>query len=150
MIRSIFIIGFFAAMCSAYSVAQPQQAQSISFCDISRNPAAYDGKQVVFDAEFVTDHKERSLLVSNNCPGQGILPHTQDGALGGAAFDDAVWVSTPTNLQESITATFTGTFHFARKPEMCMLMNKEICRRYIEISKIENLKLTMTPKDEKR
>jgi hypothetical protein len=125
-------------------------AQLASFCDLSRNPASYSGKQVVFDAEFTTDHIERSLLVSKECPGQGMLPHTQDGASGSAAFDDAVWLRPPSHLQESITARFTGTFHFVSKPEMCMLANKEICRRYIDISKIENLRVTLTPSDEKR
>jgi hypothetical protein len=148
--RSPLIIACLVAPLSLCGPAQAQQAQSISFCDLSKNPSSYSGKQVAFDAEFVTDHIERSLLVSKDCPGQGMLLYTHDGAPGSAAFDDAVRLRPPSHLRESITARFTGTFHFVRKPEMCMLAKEEICRRYIEVSKIENLKLTMTPTDEKR
>jgi hypothetical protein len=130
----------------AQSHAAQKPPLKISLCEVSKNPSLYDGKEVQFHAHFMTDHIERSLLVSDDCPDQAMLPYMAENAIGGAAFDDAGSVMPRGNLDELITATFTGKFHFAKKPEMCMQLNKEICRRSLEIDRVDDLVLTMTPK----
>jgi hypothetical protein len=143
-------------ICIAYSltaqhVPQAHQEAPIrtTICDISRIASTFDKKRVVVHAQFVTDHIERSLLIDKDCPDAAILPYLSGKAIGAAAFNDASSVTPPTNLDESITASFTGTFHFAEQPEMCMQLNKEICRRSIEIDRVDDLILTMTPKKQR-
>lgn len=126
--------------------AHQQTPISTTICELSKSPSTFDKKRVLVHAQFVTDHIERSLLIDKDCPGEAILPYLSGKAIGAAAFDDASSVRSPINLDESITATFTGTFHFAEKPEICMQRNKEICRRSVEIDTVDDLILTMTPK----
>jgi hypothetical protein len=133
----------------AQSGATPKSPLKISLCEVSRNPLIYDGKEIQFHAQFMTDHVERSLLISDDCPGKAILPYLSEKAIGAAAFDDASSVRAPMNLDESISATFTGIFHFTKKPEMCMQLDKEICRRSIEINRVDDLVLTMIPKKQR-
>jgi hypothetical protein len=147
MMRPFIILGWaFAMPLFAQPTKAPIAPMTTTLCEVSKNPSAYDGKEIVFQAQYTTDHIERSLLISGSCPGEGMLPYLKDNAIGAAAFNDAIWVRSPANLKESITATFTGTFHFADKPEMCMFLNKEVCRRSIEIKRVDDLRLTMTPK----
>jgi hypothetical protein len=122
----------------------------VTLCTVLQNPAEYNGKRLVIHAQYMTDRIERSLLFDESCQDASVLPYLQEHAVGAAAFNDATWVRYPTHLKGSITATFTGTFHFAKKPEMCMILNKEICRRSFEIEKIEGLVLTMTPNEDKK
>lgn len=133
---------------AAQHIPQPHQQTPIrtTICELSKSPGTFDNKRVLVHAEFVTDHIERSLLIDKDCPGAAILPYLSEKAIGAAAFDDASSVRSPINLDQSVTATFTGTFHLAERPEMCMQQNKEICRRSIEIDTVDDLILTMTPK----
>ncbi len=150
MMRPLVMFGCILGMpVLAQSREAPKPPLKTSLCEVSKNPSIYDGKEIQFHAEFMTDHIERSLLISNDCHGEAILPYMKEKAIGGAAFDDASSVMSPVNLDESITATFTGVFHFARNPEMCMQLNKEICRRSIEINRVDDLVLTMTPKKQR-
>jgi hypothetical protein len=121
----------------------------VTLCEVTQNPSAYKGKRLVFRAQYITDHIERSVIFDDSCHGEGVLPYLREHAAGADSFNDAIQVMPPTHLKEVITATFTGTFHFASKPEMCMFLNKEVCRRSFEIEKVEDLVLTMTPTDDK-
>ena len=74
------------------------------------------------------------------------MPYVIEGAEGAKAFEEATYLRPPEALDLTITATFTGVFHYLRKPEMCMLQTKEACRRTFAISQINDLVLVMKPK----
>lgn len=139
----------------AFAALYPQAKRSLSqppietsLCQIVKSPASFDGKLVRFHAEFLTDHIERSILVDKSCPdGGGILPYqAKNDISGGSAFSDAIDVRNPITLDETISMTITGVFHYAPKPEMCMFQNQDQCKRSIAMTRIQNLILTMTPK----
>jgi hypothetical protein len=137
-------------------VSAGQQAVSNSaavkatLCEISKNPGAFNGKKLVIRAQYMTDHIERSLLLDESCNGSAVLPYLAKNAVGSEAFDEASNVMAPLHLDETISATFTGRFHYSVKPEMCMMRNQEVCRRSFEIEKVEDLVLTMTPSKNKK
>ena len=118
-------------------------------CDVVASPAAFNEKLITFTATFESDGIERSLLLGKTCPTKGgMLPYVLEGAPGAKAFDDALYgTGQPGTLDKTITATFTGTFHYLAKPEMCMFASKEMCRRTFSISRIHNLVVVMKQKE---
>lgn len=120
---------------------------AVTICELSANPTNFDGKLVIFKAGFESDGIERSLLIDKSCPDKtGPLPYVPDGSPGAKAFDDAIWIGVPITLDRTITATFTGVFHYVSKPEMCNFVSKDVCRRTITITRIRDLVLVMKQK----
>jgi len=120
-----------------------------SVCELSNKPIAFDGKMVRFHAQFESDGIERSVLIDSECPQGAVLPYMADHASGNKSLDEAIATGHPGTLDKSITATFTGLFHYSAKPEMCTFISKELCRRSIEITQVSNLILTMKQIDQK-
>ncbi len=119
-----------------------------SVCELTADPAKFNGKVVKFSAQFETDYVERSLLIDKSCVQLGgLLPDVPADTPGGKALDDAMAAARPSStLEKTITATFIGTFHYSAKPEMCMFMDKEICRRYVTVTQIRDLVLLIKQK----
>jgi hypothetical protein len=69
-----------------------------------------------------------------------------EDALGSRMLDEAIATGHPGTLDKAIVAMFTGHFHYSPKPEMCMQMNKELCRQSLEITAVRDLILTMKQK----
>jgi hypothetical protein len=147
LLGHIALLAFVGLLPAARHSASVQPIE-ISLCQVVQNPASFDGKLVRFHAEFRTDHIERSILIDKNCSENGgILPYGAKGEIpGGKAFNDAIGVRNPPTLDETLTMTITGIFHFAQKPEMCMFQNQEQCKRSIAMTRIQDLTLIMTPK----
>jgi len=124
------------------------QPIATSVCELVANPTNFDGKFVRFQAQFETDYIERSLLFDKSCRGNGgLLPDVPADTPGKKALDDAIDAARPsTELDKTITATFTGIFHYSAEPEMCMFLNKETCRRYVTVTHIRDLVLMMKQK----
>lgn len=115
-----------------------------SVCEVASNPAVYNGKLVTLRAQFESDGIERSVIVDENCPQLGILPYdAADNIPGAKSLDEALATGHPSTLTKTISATFTGEFHYSPKPEMCMFVSKELCRRSIKLFEIRDLVLTM-------
>ncbi len=121
--------------------------KAVTICELNADPTSFDGKLVVFKAEFESDGIERSLLIDKSCPDKtGPLPYVPDGSPGAKAFNDAIWIGQPGTLDKRITAKFTGIFHYIPKPEMCNFMSKDVCRRTITVTRIQDLVLIMKQK----
>ena len=145
------LLGLLSALpAAAQASKQPAVPIASTLCAVMKNPSAYNGKLLKIRASYVTDHIERSLLIDDSCGVSAVLPCLRDEAIGSDAFKDAANVCEPQHLKQTMVATFTGYFHFREKPEMCMILNKEVCRRSFEIVKIEDLILTMTSNEKKQ
>jgi hypothetical protein len=146
---ALFHIAVFVMATSAPQVKQKVEVRPVEagVCDLIASPAAFNGKLVRFTAQFESDGIERSILLGETCPQKGgLMPYVVDGATGAKAFDDAIYLGHPGTLDKTITATFTGTFHYLAKPEMCMFASQEACRRTFAITDISNLVLVMKQK----
>ena len=141
MLAFVLIIGGLSPQ--AKHSSGPLLPQWASVCELTAHPEAFDGKLVRVRAEFMSDGIERSVLIEHECPGAGILPGEDEHVKGGKSLDEALATGHPGTLDKSIVATFTGRFHYAAKPEMCMFRSKELCRRSLQISEISDLLLTM-------
>jgi hypothetical protein len=128
--------------------ATPTHPIAVTICELNANPTTFDGKLIIFKAEFESDGIERSLLIDKSCPDKtGPLPYVPDGSPGAKAFDDAIETGRPGTLDKTITATFTGIFHYLSKPEMCNFISKDVCRRTITVTRIQDLVLIMKQKE---
>jgi len=144
------IFGFMVTMTvNAGAANSPAAPTKATLCQITHDPDLYNGKRLIFRAKYMTDHIERSLLFDDSCNDSETLSYLKEKAVGTDAFSDAANVQVPLHLTETIVATFIGIFHFREKPEMCMILNKEVCRRSFEIEKVQDLVLTMTPEGKK-
>ncbi len=123
----------------------PVRPIEVTVCKLMAIPQDFDGKLVRFKANFESDGIERSLLLDETCQG-GILPYVPSGTPGEGAFNDAIYTGHPGTLDKTITATFTGVFHYVSNPEMCNYMSKEMCRRSITVTRIKDLVLVMKQK----
>jgi hypothetical protein len=83
-----------------------------TLCNIVARPEKFANKRVRFQASFVSDGIERSLLIHSGCK-QGIVPYpAADGKTRPdvEAFDKAINMGRRGTADKTVVAVFTGRF----------------------------------------
>jgi hypothetical protein len=104
-----------------------------TFCEIAKNPAKFNGKEVRFDAQYEGPWVDSSALVDMNCSDVAIAPDVPHSAKGADALRDAYKSGNLGTLDKEIDATWTGTF-FWRPGQMPS--------RLLKVHVIENLSVS--------